>query len=353
MTDNALSRIYPLLGERLPHMSLAELPTPVDAHSLRVANRDVGLAVKRDDITAQRYGGNKVRKLEYLLQEARQQQADRVATFGTVASHHALATAIFAKHAGFACTCFLSHQSKYPGVGDALRVHQAIGTDIVRFGGRDADVEQAKREHLSGSTAYIVPMGGSSPLGSLGYVNAGLEFAAQVESGETARPDRIYIALGTVGSAAGLALGLALAGVRSEIHAVAVSAAAYSGEPLLRRMIVDTAKLMRSAGASIPDDIDARANIVRRDGYLGPGYGKTDETTEQAIGMARDRLGLQLEHTYTGKAMAAMIGDLESGYDGRVLFWNTYNSRPLNVDRSVSPDFTRVPEAFARYFDDD
>ena len=352
MAVNDLSRRYPELGRRLPYLPLADLPTPVDRAALSLAQRDIPLAIKRDDITASRYGGNKVRKLEYLLQEARDQGAERVATFGTVASHHALATAIFAAKTGFACTCFLSHQSKYPGVGDALRVHQSIGTDIVRFGGRDTDVEKAQRDHLAGSKAFIVPMGGSSPRGTLGYVNAGLELAAQIEAGEAEHPERIYIALGTVGTAAGLALGLALAELDTEINAVAVSADEYSGEHLLRRMIADTAALMHAADASMADDVAERVNVVRRDSFFGPGYGKTDETTERAIGIAREQLGLRLEHTYTGKAMACMISDLEAGYDGRVLFWNTYNSRPLGIDRRAPPDLARMPEEFARYFDD-
>lgn len=352
MTGDHLSRAYPDLGERLRFLPLADLPTPIDAGALRLANREVPIAIKHDDVTAKNYGGNKVRKLEYLLQEAREHSADRVATFGTVASHHALATAIFAAQTGFACTCFLSHQSKYPGVGDALRVHQAIGTDIVRFGGRDTDVEKAKREHLAGSRSFIVPMGGSSPRGTLGYVNAGLELAAQIESGGTEAPDRIYIALGTVGSASGLALGLALAASDVEVHAVAVSADEYSGDHLVQRMLADTTALMHSADSSVPADLAERTRLVRREGYLGPGYGKMDETTERAIIIAQEQLGMRLERTYTGKTMAALLSDLESGYDGRVLFWNTYNSRPLNIDRNAAPDFTRVPEEFARYFDD-
>ena len=353
MPGNHLSRAFPRLGERLRYLPLADLPTPVESRTLHVANRDVAVAIKRDDITAKAYGGNKVRKLEYLLREAREHGANRVATFGTVASHHALATAIFARQSGFECTCFLSHQSKYPGVGDALRVHQAIGTDIIRFGGRDTDVEKAKRQHLSDSKAFIVPMGGSSPRGTLGYVNAGLELAAQIDAGDTEMPDRMYIALGTTGSAAGLALGLALAGCEIEVNAVAVSPEAYSGDHLVARILAETAALMHSTDGAVPADIAERVRLVRRDGFLGPGYGKMDEATGRAIDIARSQLDMKLERTYTGKTMAALVSDLEAGFDGRLLFWNTYNSRPLDVSRNVQPDFTRIPEEFARYFDDD
>ena len=333
-------------------LSLADLPTPVVQRRLTLAGHGADTAIKCDDVSAKTYGGNKVRKLEFLLAEATEHNAQRVATFGTVGSHHALATAIYAHQVGLSCTCFLSHQSKYPGIGDALRVHQSIGTDIVKFGGRATDIDAIQREHLSNERSIVVPVGGSSALGTLGYVNAGLELATQIDNGETEKPARIYVALGTAGTVAGLALGLVLAGCDAEIHAVAVSVETFSGEHIVRQVLDATVALLREADAQIPRDLAGRVAIVRRDGFLGPGYGRIDATTERAIGTAREQLGLALDRTYTGKTFAALLSDLEAGYAGPVLFWNTCNSRPLNVDRQVAPDPTRIPDEFIRYFDD-
>ena len=111
-----LADAWPRLAQQLPKIGLADLPTPVESKSVRLGNDTFQVSVKRDDLTGRLYGGNKVRKLEYLLQRARTRRAERVATFGTVGSNHALATALYARELGFECTCFLSHQAATPTI---------------------------------------------------------------------------------------------------------------------------------------------------------------------------------------------------------------------------------------------
>lgn len=348
---NVLAETYPQVGTRLRTLPLATLPTPVSHGDIVAGDNTVELFVKHDDLTGTHYGGNKLRKLEYLLQRAQDKDAERVATFGTVGSHHAIATAMYARKCDLDCTCFLSHQSLHPGIGDALRFHLQNGTEVIRWGGKRAQRIQTLREHLHNRNTWVIPIGGSSWLGSVGYVNAGLELAAQIKAGELEQPERIYIALGTMGSAAGLALGLALAGINSEIHAVRVTIDLFCNEPAMRRLMKKLATMLNRIEPAIPADLDERSNVIVRHEFLGDGYGKTTDATDAAIELAREQRGLLLESTYTGKAMAALLDDIVKGVNGPLLFWNTYNSRPLDVDKHIAPDDENMPAEFARYFD--
>jgi len=351
LVDNHLAIAYPRLGAALMTLPLADLPTPVSSASVDVDGNRHDLLVKRDDLTATAYGGNKVRKLEYVLRRAADRGAKRIATFGAVGSNHAVATALYAKQRGFECTSLLSHQSLKPGLGRALRFHQQNGTEVVRFGGSRDERVATMRRYFQGRRCWVVPLGGSSWLGTVGFVNAGLELAAQIDAGDIACPSRVYVALGTMGTAAGLALGFALAGLATTVHAVRVTDDQFANEPALQSLMQKTAALMRHYDASVPRDLEQRARIECRHAFFGDGYGRSNPETEAAIAFAERSLGLTLESTYSGKAMAAVLDDLKHGLSSPVLFWNTYNSRPLEVDDTLAPDFAQIPEEFSRYFD--
>lgn len=349
--NNYLASDFPVIGKCLPTMSLGELPTPVSIERISLESMSRDVAVKHDDLTGSPYGGNKVRKLEYVLARARDRGAKRVATFGGVGSNHAVATALYGGVAGFDCTCFLSHQSLTPGVGRALRFHQQHGTEVVRFATQRDEQIATLRKYLHGRSAWVIPLGGSSWLGSIGFVNAGLELAVQIRSGDIPTPARIYVALGTMGTAVGLALGIALAGLDIEVQAIRVTEQQVANEAAARHLIDKTAMLMRHYDSSIPADLSTRARLVCRNEFFAGGYGRSNAATEQAMEFAAEQLRLELESTYSGKAMAAMLQDLRAGYSAPVLFWNTYNSRPLDVDDNLAPDFDVMPRQFARYFD--
>lgn len=347
---NALADLYPAIGNRLPILSLAELPTPVSARTVSVGDRMRRLLIKHDDVTGPLYGGNKVRKLEYLFARARRRAASRIATFGAVGSNHAVATAIYARACGFECTCFLSHQSLKPGLGRALRLHQSLGTEILRLAPAGPARIAQFRKYLQGRSVWVVPLGGSSWLGSVGFVNAGVELARQIDAGEIPSPSRIYVALGTMGTAVGLALGLALAGIEAEVQAVRVTAREFANEDAAARLMKKCASLMHRYDPSIPADLADRTRFVCRNEFFGAGYGRSNEATEAAIAFAGEKLGLGLESTYSGKTMAALLSDLRCGGPDDVMFWNTWNSRPLDIDESLPPDFDVIPREFARYF---
>jgi D-cysteine desulfhydrase len=342
-----LSSIRSLLGKE----NLAHLPTPVREFSLRLPAGRRHLTVKLDNLTGELYGGNKVRKLEYILHRARQKNCERIATFGTVASHHALATALYARHLGYPCICFLSHQLPTPAASETLRMHLKLGTSLVRYGGDYEKRLRILRQHLWGSKPWVVPIGGTSWLGAFGFVAAGIELAEQIAEGLLPEPDRLYVAAGTMGTAAGLALGLALADLKTAVHAVRVSDTFICNEDALRRILEKTARMMRRLDRSIPQDLAERTSIRLRHDFFAGGYARTDGETEAAIRFAKDELDLPLEGTYTGKAMAAVISDLSgAAASGReCLFWNTFNSTPLPVDDREPIDRDALPEEFLRY----
>ena len=155
-----------------------------------------------------------------------------------------------------------------------------------------------------------------------------------------------------MGTAAGLALGLALAGLRTEVQAIRVTHDFVANRKAMRKLIEKTAALMHRHDPSVPADLSARVRYRFRDEFFAGGYAKSNAETDFAVAKARDELGLALESTYTGKAMAALLHDHERGVTGSspVLFWNTYNSRPLAVDRSLPEDRSALPGEFLRYF---
>jgi len=350
MTDY-LANAYPSLAGKLRKKPFASLPTPVSHHIVESAAGCRTIAVKHDDQTSPIYGGNKIRKLEYIFQRAIDRGAERVATFGAVGSNHALATAIFAKELGFECTCFLAHQKSTPNIAAALNRHLELGTEIVRYGGGVDHLELFRRS-LQNRKTWVIPLGGTCWLGAVGFVNAGLELAEQIKSHELELPDRIYMANGTMGSVAGLALGLALANLPTEIHAVRVADNRFVRREVLDRLMIKTAALLNRRDSSIPTDLAARTNISWREEFYAGGYAAVDDATTAAVAFAKENLGMNLETTYTGKALAALLHDLESGDAGASsLFWNTYNSQALSSKTHSQPSRRNLPEQFERYLE--
>jgi D-cysteine desulfhydrase len=349
MTDY-LGNAFPGIAAKLPKTAFASLPTPLSQHVLDTQAGRSDISIKHDENTSAVYGGNKVRKLEYILHRAIQRGAKRVATFGAIGSNHALATAIFARKLGLQCTCFLAHQRPTANVVPVLNQHLQLGTQLVRYGG---GIDQLKlfRRYIQKRDTWVIPLGGSCWFGAVGFVNAGLELAAQIDGGEIPCPERIYIANGTMGSAAGLAIGLALAGIPAQLHAVRVADNSFTHWQVLRKLIDKTALMLQRLDDSFPGDIVRRVNIVWRGEFYAGGYAHADNATKDAVRIAADEFDLELETTYTGKAMAALIHDVR-GTTRSSLFWNTYSSQalPIRALGGANIDTNRLPREFLRYY---
>ena len=325
----------------LPWMPLGEFPTPVE----RIADAPPGLGSlwqKRDDLAGQRYGGNKIRKLEFILGAAAAGGATRLATIGGIGSHHVLATAIYGAERGFEVAAVVFPQPLNDHVREQLLADAAVG---LRF--------YASSSYLTVPLAWIgarrgrrwVEAGGSSVAGVLGYVAAAFELRRQIDAGELPEPDVIYLALGSCGSAAGLWAGLALAGLtKTRLVAVRVVERIVCNEAKTRRLArAALARLDRSAPALPPLVVEHR--------QFGGAYGRATEAGLAACRWAEPR-GLVLEPTYTGKTMAALLADAERGAlaQQHVLFWNTFSSRPMAPLLAHAPSVPQLPPALQRYF---
>lgn len=343
---------FPVLGEKLPRMHLATLPTPVQELEIDPGSGRRSLSIKYDNLTGSTYGGNKVRKLEYIFPCALAKGCKRIATFGAAGSNHALATALYARQAGFECTAFLSHQAKTGLVAATLNMHLRNHTDLVRYGGAYKSRVNTLRENLWGKGAWVIPMGGSSWRGTVGFIAAGLELASQIENKEIPLPDRLYVGSGTMGTAVGLALGLAIAELKTEVHAVRVSDTSIANEKAMGSLLHKTAAMLWRLDSSVPADLAARANLRMRHGFFGPGYAQSTAATDEAIEFAKSQLDVTLEPTYTGKTMAALLDDMRKSGAGEIkfLYWHTYNSVPLDVPTDHPLDEQALPKEFLRYF---
>jgi 1-aminocyclopropane-1-carboxylate deaminase/D-cysteine desulfhydrase-like pyridoxal-dependent ACC family enzyme len=292
--------------------------------------------VKRDDQTAEPYGGNKVRKLEFLLGKALAEERRSVLTFGAFGSNHALATALFGTRAGLDVHVVLAPQLRTPYLEQNLSALVASGArphvvDSFEAALRRAAELRSELRNRDGIEPEVVPFGGTCAMSTAGFVNAGLELAEQMTSGQFSQPVAIYVALGSMGTAAGIALGLAAAGVRSPVIGVRVVPAEVTPESLTERVVAEAVDHLRAAEPSFPALSHTDLALEIRDGFLGKAYAAPTPEALAALETAA-QAGLKLETTYTGKAFAALLSDVAGGaLEGRsVLFWNTYNSHPFS-----------------------
>lgn len=344
----ALFTALPALRETLPWRSLGRFPTRVHRLPGVVPSR-VELWVKRDDESALEYGGNKVRKLEFLLADAAARGKSRLATLGGIGSHHVLATAFYGRASGFSVDAVVFPQPVNEHVRETLLADVACGLHL-RAAASYADVPARLLAARRGA-AWIAP-GGSSPTGTLGYVSAGVELAEQIRDGACPPFDVVYVALGSCGTAAGLWLGLSLGGLGgARVVAVRVVDRMVSNRTATARLARATAKLIqRRSGIVLAAPDPAALTVDHR--FYGGGYGVASDAARAAVDTAR--LGsLELEPTYTGKAFAALLSDARAGLlDGkRVLFWHTFSSADLTPLLARTPGPSAMPPRLRRLFD--
>jgi D-cysteine desulfhydrase len=314
LDERALFRCAPRLGDLVPFIPLADgIPTPVHQLTER-------LWVQRDDLTDSRYGGNKVRKLEHLLAIA-VRRGGPILTAGAIGSHHVVATAVHAQRLGLAVEAVRFPQPVTPHV-EAMRAQaEALG---VRFTEASSStlmpVMLAKRwAQLAPQGGTLITPGGSTPIGVLGYVGAGLELVGGFELNGWPEPDEVVVALGSGGSSVGLAIGLAMGGWRrATVVAVRVADAIVTNTPVLRGIETGVRSLLAIGGVRPPA---ARWRIDTR--WFGDGYGHPTVAGAAAAERAAE-LGLHSEPTYTAKALAAAFSLEDAGRN--VVFLQTLAS---------------------------
>jgi len=357
---------YPPLREKLAHVPLGELPTPVQ--KLERLGAELGISqlyIKRDDLSGKVYGGNKPRKLEFILGNALRSGAREVIALGGAGSNHALATAIYAQRVGLKSISMLMPQPNARYVGRNLLMSYHCGAELHLCG---AELESARNSPLvylatmyqflrcrlkSGRFPQIIPPGGSSPTGTTGFVNAAFELRKQITNGEMPEPEYIYVACGTMGTAAGLILGLKAARLESRVVPVRVTSEKFVNARGMIELINKTSSLLNSLDASFPGFGFSAADIDIRHDYFGKRYALFTKEGMEAVSLMREREGIKMDGTYTGKTLAALIDDAKSGsLRGKtVLFWNTLNSRDFS-DAISSIDYHSLPRGFYRYFEE-
>jgi D-cysteine desulfhydrase len=317
---------FPRTRETLPRVAICDLPTPVRA----APGLGEGVWLKDDALSADPWGGNKPRKLEWLLADAKARRFGTVVTFGGLGTNHGLATAIYARREGLDCVLALADQPRDEHVERQLARLEAAASRVYLTGSTRRTMLSVPYLALRHAQArpprppYLVPPGGSSPLGAVGFVEAALELAAQVEAGDLPEPRAIVVALGSGGSAAGLAAGLAIAGLRTRVAAVLVNDQLDLTERSVTKLAKRTLRLLAERGA---DTGAVEPNEVRvLEGHMGAGYGHPTPAAGEAIRLAASAEQLGLDPVYTGKALAALLAGAAG--DGPLLFWNTNNGRP-------------------------
>lgn len=353
----ALDRRCPGLSERLGRFPLCDLPTRVAPLERLAKAQGLGeLWVKRDDESCRLYGGNKPRKLEFLVGRARRRGRRTLMTFGGFGSHHALATTICAREAGLRTTLVLIPQPVTDHVRHVLLLDAAFGAEIqpVRSvpGAAGRGLRLYARGFLRRDWPEYVPTGGTSALGTIGYVNAALELAEQVAAGELPEPDWIFVPLGSGGTVAGLVAGLALTALKTRVAAVLVTDILPPGPARLSRTARAALRLMRAHGAGLPPLAVRRADFTIVRGFLGDGYGAPTDDGIAARRLLLDTEGIELETTYGAKCLAALLAAARTaGYRGkRILFWNTYSSIDPGAALPRLPDHGVLPRELHRLF---
>lgn len=357
-------RERPLLFERfggleqhVGWMALGDYPTPVERLSGVCAAEGLEeLYIKRDDLSSPFYGGNKVRKLEFLLAAARASGHSTVLTFGAVGSNHVAATVIHARRVGMDSIAVLMPQPNAAYVRKNLLLDQANGARFVVTGSALSQpfgfLKGMARgyDRAAGKFPYVIPPGGSNVLGTLGYVDAALELKAQVDEGLLPEPDFLFVTYGSGSTAAGLLLGARLAGLRCEVVPVRVVDRFACNRYILAAHVNGAARFLSRRGAGAVRGIHPR-DMLFIDDFGGPTYARFTPEGMEAVARASECDGIKLEGTYTGKTFAAALDFVHRhGLERRpALFWNTYNSADL-YPAVVDVDYHVLPAALHGYF---
>ena len=319
---------------RFPRVHLAHLPTPLERMDrLSEALGGPEIWIKRDDCTGLSTGGNKTRKLEFLMAEAQAEGADLVMTQGATQSNHARQTAAFAARLGMDCHILLEDRTGYKDEnynynGNVLLDVLHGATYETRNAGLDMNAEMesvAENFRRQGKRVYTIPGGGSNTTGALGYANCALELVGQANDRGLVI-DHIVHATGSTGTQAGLVTGLKALNANIPVMGISVRAAKEAQEENVFKLATATADVLGCPGVVSAQDIAANSD------YVGKGYGLPTEAGIDAIRMFAKLEGLLLDPVYSSKGAAGLIDLIRKGHykkGERVVFLHTGGSVSL------------------------
>lgn len=310
---------------RLPRIPIAHLPTPIEEMPRLSAHLGgPRLLIKRDDQTGLAFGGNKTRKLEYLMADAQAQGAKTVITAGAVQSNHCRQTAAAAARLGLDCILVLAGNQPEKASANFL-LDQLVGAEFAwakDFSTRDAVLQQTfDNAQSEGRQPYLVPYGGSNPIGAAGYFYAIKELLEQ-----GVRPDWVFFPSSSGGTQAGMVLGAEVFAFEGKVLGISVDEPQDVLKERVARLASETAKCL-----DIPITFEVDQIFVNAD-YTGEGYGIMNSIDKEAVHLFAEYEGLLLDPVYTGRAAGGMIDVIRQGFfskDEAVLFWHTGGSPAL------------------------
>lgn len=347
---------WPSLEARVPWIALADTPTAVERADAIEAftehkKHGVDLWMKRDDLVCSLYGGNKVRRYEFLLARAKAQGARTIFTLGGLASTQATATAVLARSLGFDVRLILYNQPITEFAREALLINAKVGASMHRSSNFVTAAARLLYElsQTPPSERFVIEPGASSARANLGYIDAMLELGAQVDAGLCPRPDAILVPAGSAGTLAAIALGLKI--LQWDCRAIGVRIAPWiaTNRVTIGARVKSTARYLERFGRCDPALVrGARWEVMQ--GFLGPGYGYPSPEAIEGARVWKQLTGASGEVTYAGKQLAALRALVrDPALRGKtVLLWNTLSSIRPAVDPSLR---ARVPEAFQSVFD--
>ncbi len=302
---------------RFPRLHFAHLPTPLEPLS-RISNMLDGpnIWIKRDDCTGLSSGGNKTRKLEFLMADAVNQNSDTIITQGATQSNHARQTCAIAAKLGLECHILLEDRTGYEHdtytLNGNVLLDQLHGATISR---RPADTDMnadmdilAQQLRDDGKTPYIIPGGGSNEIGALGYVNAAIELVNQAND-RSLIIDHLVHATGSAGTQAGLVLGIEGTNSDIPVYGVGVRAVKEKQEEMVYNLAQRTADYI-----GLNPDVVAREKIVANSDYVGDGYGLPTPAMVEAVKMLAQSEGILLDPVYSGKGFSGLIDLIRKGH---------------------------------------
>lgn len=322
-----LFREYPALGGQLKRESIGHWPTPVAALTRLASEWGVDqLWVKREDASSTMAGGNKVRGLEFLLGDAVASGITRILTLGAAGSFHVRGTAVHARRFGIDTTAILVNQPPASYVSENMAAARDAHARLIPTNMAMLPFRVAWQLILKGPHTRLIPAGGTCPLACIGHVNAAFELREQIRAGLLPEPTWLFVALGSLGTAAGLVLGCKLAGLRTRVVGVTIFSRWFCTPRRIARLARRTNALMRRADAGVPDAAIGAADLECLHSALGSGYARPTARSEMAARDAWNCEGISLDPTYSAKLFAGArqwLGREPKGADPSLL-WHTY-----------------------------
>jgi D-cysteine desulfhydrase len=349
MNQPALFDTHPEHRKHIPWISILPKPTPTRylANLQEALTSKEEIWIKLDNLTSEKYGGNKVRKLEFLLADALQQNKHQIATLGGLGTNHGLATTVHGQANNLPTRLYLTDQPITPHVLQNLKLLYHFGANMIYAKTRrNAQFRFRFLDRLHQRHTYWLPLGGSSAVGVLGYVNAVFELHRQITNGKLPEPRLIFIPVGSLGTIAGIDLGLQLTGLSSRVRGICVSPHPPSSDRLTH-LIQNTLKLMQRGGEFQNFAYQPRFKLVTK--HAGPGYGEPSSEGVEATKLAKKYEKLTLEPTYTAKTLAGVISYIRRGGKGPILYWHTFNSVDLSPIADKI-DYRSLPSPFHKFF---